>query len=107
MADEVSCPECSKKMDARGLPGHRRMSHGQETTAVADGGSSVVLDRNEVDQETEKAARDLPGTELTKDAVIIRRMELQETVVTDDEMKKELTEELKKQIREQNGSESR
>jgi hypothetical protein len=104
MPEEVECDECGEQFDTRGLAMHRRMKHGDSGRgAVTDGGSGVegsgvvTVEKDELDVSDEDIDAALPAANVTNDAITFRSV--QEIEVADEEMKRELLEELKEYIR--------
>lgn len=105
MAEDVRCDECGAQMDPRGLPGHKRMKHGGGSgrVAVPDGGSTpeeegaVTVQKDDLDVSEERIEEAVPAANVTDDAITFRS--IQEIEVADEEMKRELLEELKEYIR--------
>jgi len=106
MLEKVTCEECGEQFDPRGLAGHKRMAHngGSAPVALTDGGSEpeeeggvVTVEKDELDFSDEEIESALPAAQVTDDAITFRS--IQEIEVADEEMKRELLEELKSYIR--------
>lgn len=95
MTDKVTCPECGDEVDPRGLSGHME-THDSGGNAPADGGA-VTVQKDELDVPDEELDDALPAANVTDDAITFRT--IQEIEVADEEMKRELLEVLKDQIR--------
>jgi len=102
MAETVTCPECEEEVDPRGLSGHME-THDSGPQAVAGGGSeanqggAVTVPKDDLDVPDEELDEALPAANVTENAITFRT--IQEIQVTDEEMKRELLEELKEYIR--------
>lgn len=104
MPEKVECDECGEQFDTRGLAMHKRMKHGGSgREAVTDGGTEVeeggvvTVEKDELDVPEEEIEDALPAANVTDDAITFRS--IQEIEVADEEMKRELLEELKEYIR--------
>lgn len=101
MPQQVKCEECGEQFDPRGLAAHKRMKHNGDSgpVAVADGGTeveesgAVTVQKDELDASDEQIEDALPAANVTDDAITFRS--IQEIEVADEEMKRELLEELK------------
>jgi len=101
MAEKVTCESCGEEFDKRGISMHERIKHGDEgePQIIADGGSeasqagAVTVQKDDLDIDEERIEEALPAANVTDDAITFRS--IQEIEVTDEEMKRELLEELK------------
>lgn len=101
MAETVTCPDCGDEVDPRGLSGHME-THDSAPQAVADGGTeakdagAVTVAKDDLDVPDEELDEALPAANVSEDAITFRS--IQEIEVTDEEMKRELLDELKQFI---------
>ena len=84
MASKVNCDVCGKEVDSRGLPGHLRFAHQEETDSQNTGSSRT----------DESTVYEIPGREDERSAIIFRS----ELHVTDATAKEELLKTLKNRI---------
>lgn len=102
MAEKVTCPDCGEDVDPRGLSGHME-THDSAPVAATDGGTdveeggAVTVEKDDLDVSDERIDEALPAANVTEDAITFRS--IQEIEVMDEEMKRELLEELKEFIR--------
>lgn len=104
MPEKVECDECGEQFDTRGVAMHKRMKHGGSgREVVTDGGTevedaeAVTVEKDDLDVADEEIEDALPAANVTADAITFRS--IQEIEVADEEMKRELLEELKESIR--------
>jgi hypothetical protein len=105
MANKVTCEGCGERIDSRGLSAHQQFNcdGDSDPVAVADGGSqsdeagAVTVQKDDLDVPDEELDEALPAANVTENAITFRTM--REIQVTDEEMKRELLEELKEYIR--------
>jgi hypothetical protein len=100
MSEKVECEICGESFDPRGLQAHKRMKHGvTDGGEQADGEGTVTVSRDAVDS-PESVENALPSATVSENSITFRTAEVQEIVVSDEEIKQELKEELKQMIRE-------
>lgn len=101
MSEKVQCEICGEQFDARGYKAHKRMKHD-----VTDGGEQtnedgiVTVERDAVDVSLESVENALSGATVNENSITFRTAEVREIVVSDEDVKRELKEELKQMVRE-------
>lgn len=99
MSEKVQCEICGEQFDARGYKAHKRMKHG-----VTDGEEGIVtVEEDMVDVSPESVENALPSAAVAENSITFRTAEVREIIVSDEDVKQELKEDLKRMVRESEG----